>query len=154
MKKTGAGQIANAGGGFFVIAIGLFFFLNSGGDKLSLGTFRNIGPGMFPYIISIITMMIGAVIVLIDFFRTNKTARFDFRGVITVIAAFSLFALFFEKGGILLTTAGSVFVIASAQPKIRFLETVIVGVALSVFVWLVFSFGLGMPLYFSPEVLR
>lgn len=148
-------SIKNSGGGVLIAVLGLFFFLNSGGEKLSLGTFHNMGPGMFPYILSLIMVTCGLIIALYDVKKAmKKNILFDIRGVFTVAVAFAIFAFFIEMAGIFLTTVVSVFVIASAQARIRFFESLMVGVGLSIFVWAVFSVGLGMPLYFGPEVFR
>jgi len=155
MKKFNIKNIKNSVGGLLIVAVGLFFFMNSTGGKLNLGTFHNMGPGMFPYILSIITIACGLIIALYDVVKTMKeNVMFDIRGVITVAVAFAIFAFFIEMAGIFITTVFSVFVIASAQTKMRFFEPLLVGVGLSIFVWVVFSVGLGMPLHFGPEVLR
>ena len=50
-----------------------------------------------------------------------------------------------------LTTIVAVFVLALARPQLRAAETLVVGIALSVFAWAVFVKGLGMPLSFLPD---
>lgn len=155
MKKLDVKNMKNSLGGLLIALVGLFFFMNSGGEKLYLGTFHNMGPGMFPYILSLITIACGLIIALYDVAKSVKeNVTFDIRGVITVAAAFAIFTIFIEIAGVFLTTVISVFVIASAQTRMRFVEPLLVGVGLSIFVWAVFSFGLGMPLYFGPEVFR
>lgn len=153
MKSIAIREIKNAGGGLLVAAIGLLFFLK--GQDLDMGSLRNMGPGMFPNVLSIITMASGLIIAVYEVVKSSKLELFfDIRGVGSVAGAFAIFAFFLESAGIFLSTFCAVFVVAFAQPKLRKFETAVVGVTLSIFVWAVFSVGLGMPIYMIPEVLR
>lgn len=154
MKGFDLQNIKNGGGGFLIAIIGLLFLINT--QDLRLGQFQNMGPGMFPYILSLLTIACGLIIALYDVIKSMKKneVSFDVRGVLAVGAAFAIFAFFIEPAGIFLTTLLSVFLIATAQPKFRFFESLWVGVGLALFVWAVFSLGLGMPLHFGPGILR
>jgi hypothetical protein len=48
--------------GIFFITVGVLFFINS--QQLNFGTITNIGPGFFPKIISIITILLGLIIMI------------------------------------------------------------------------------------------
>jgi putative tricarboxylic transport membrane protein len=153
MKNIDMGQLKNAGGGLLIAGIGLFFFMK--GQGLDMGTLRNMGPGMFPNILSIVTMVSGLIIAVYDFCKSSDlTLFFDLKGVLSVSGAFAIFAFFLESAGIFISVSAAVLVVAFAQPTLKKVETAIMGVALFLFVWVVFSLGLGMPIYMLPEVFR
>lgn len=142
--------LRDAGGGLLIATIGLLFLLGAG--DMALGDLRNMGPGMFPTALSVVAIVAGLAIAVIEVLRGSGGAiGFDFRALACVAVAIALYAVMLEAAGVVLTTIVAVFVLAFARPQLRAAETLVVGIALSVFAWAVFVKGLGMPLSFLPD---
>ncbi|MBB99866.1 MAG: hypothetical protein CML67_10070 [Rhodobacteraceae bacterium] len=142
--------LRDAGGGLLIATIGLLFLLGAG--DMALGDLRNMGPGMFPTALSVVAIVAGLAIAVIEVLRGSGGAiGFDFRALACVAVAIALYAVMLEAAGVVLTTIVAVFVLALARPQLRAAETLVVGIALSVFAWAVFVKGLGMPLSFLPD---
>lgn len=142
--------LRDAGGGLLIATIGLLFLLGAG--DMALGDLRNMGPGMFPTALSVVAIGAGLAIAVIEVLRGSGGAiGFDVRALVCVAVAIALYAVMLEAAGVVLTTIVAVFVLALARPQLRAAETLVVGIALSVFAWAVFVKGLGMPLSFLPD---
>ena len=142
--------LRDAGGGLLIATIGLLFLLGAG--DMALGDLRNMGPGMFPTALSVVAIVAGLAIAVIEVLRGSGGAiGFDVRALACVAVAIALYAVMLEAAGVVLTTIVAVFVLALARPQLRAAETLVVGIALSVFAWAVFVKGLGMPLSFLPD---
>jgi putative tricarboxylic transport membrane protein len=143
-------SLRDAGGGLLIATIGLLFLLGAG--DMALGDLRNMGPGMFPTALSVVAIVAGLAIAVSDALRNADGAiPFDFRALACVAVAIALFAVMLEDAGVFVTTIIAVFVLALARPRLRAVETLLVGLGLSAFAWVVFVKGLGMPLSFLPD---
>ncbi|WP_029059238.1 tripartite tricarboxylate transporter TctB family protein [Stappia stellulata] len=143
--------LRDAGGGLLISTIGLLFLL--GARDMALGDLRNMGPGMVPTALSVVAIVAGLAIAVSEVLRGSGGASgFDLRALVCVAAAIALYAVMLETAGVFVTTIVAVFVLALARPQLRAAETLVVGIALSVFAWVVFVKGLGMPLSFLPDV--
>ncbi|MCB1808890.1 MAG: tripartite tricarboxylate transporter TctB family protein [Candidatus Competibacteraceae bacterium] len=139
--------------GLLIAGIGALFLF--GALTFELGTLQNIGPGMLPVALSGVTIVLGLLIAATDIIKAAAIpSAFDFRSLGLVAGAVMVYAFFIETGGIFLTTLAATFLLALARPRIRVLETLLLGLGLAIFVWAVFAKGLGMPLYFGPEFIR
>lgn len=145
-------DLKNALGGLSVTAIGAAFFIGSHG--YDIGSLNSIGPGLLPVAVSILAMFFGMLVAVSDVVRSAGGFQgFDIRSFLCVIAAIASFALLLEPAGILTTTAASVLILSFGADRVNYIEISSMVFTLSTFVWLVFSRGLGMPLYFFPEAL-
>lgn len=143
--------LKDAGGGLLIAAIGLLFLL--GAREMPVGSLRNMGPGMFPTALSVVAVIAGLAIAALEALRNAKAAMtLDLRALVCVGGAIALYAVLMESAGLLATTVIAVFLLAAAPQRFRPVETLLVGVGLSVFTWAVFVKGLGMPLSFLPDL--
>ncbi len=113
-----------------------------------LGVPRRMGAGAFPFALSALGMILGAVIALRAVTapeHAGETVRW--RRLLFVCAAFLLFAAAIEPLGLLLTIPAVTVLGAKADPKARFGESFLLGVGLAAGVWVVFVqlLGLGIP---------
>ncbi|MCA1298094.1 tripartite tricarboxylate transporter TctB family protein [Stappia indica] len=143
--------LKDAGGGLLIAAIGLLFLL--GAREMPVGSLRNMGPGMVPTALSVVAIFAGLAIAALEALRNAKAAMtLDLRALVCVGGAIALYAVLMESAGLLATTVIAVFLLAAAPQRFRPVETLLVGVGLSVFTWAVFVKGLGMPLSFLPDL--
>ncbi len=130
--------------GLLFLAFGVFFFVY--GQDYQIGTARRMGPGYFPFYLSLMLILIGLGVVARGLFRhgtpIGRIAWFEL-GVIT--AGILMFAFLIRPAGIIPSIALFVVAASFAYPPVKPIPTAISAVAVSVGCWLVFSLGLGLP---------
>ena len=135
--------------GLLVALVGAIFLYAS--RDLDMGVPRNMGPGMFPVVLSALTIVFGLLIAVVNVVRDVTLPRqFPWLGLCGVVASIALYALLIERLGIALTTLCAISVLALVIPRMKWLETVLLSIGVSAFLWLTFVLGLGMPLRLFP----
>jgi hypothetical protein len=129
--------------GLMFIAFGLvaLYF----GRHLALGTAVRMGPGWVPHMLSYILLGLGLLICVVALFTVGEPVeRPRWKPITMVTVGIVLFALLFERTGML--PALIVLVLVSSMGGDEFKITEVVGnmVVLAVLCTLVFKIGLGM----------
>lgn len=141
-------------GGGLIIAIGVGFLLI--GQELDFGTSFRMGPGYFPTVLSIILILMGAAMVIMALRRPaeeHSLGGIPWRGVILVIGGTIFFGFFLRSLGFIPVLLILVFASACASRYARLRTTILLTLGLTLFCWLVFIRGLGLPLpLFGPWV--
>ena len=134
--------------GAAMIAVGGFVALYAS-SQYQMGTAARMGPGYFPTILGCILAFLGLVVALQSFrpvVHVLKPPPFTLRPFIAVTAAVALFALLISHLGLVPTTIVMVVVTASGSNSFQWPRALVLGVALSVIAWLIFTLGLQMTL--------
>ncbi len=130
--------------GLLFLAAGLFFFVYS--HEYQLGTARRMGPGYFPYFLSIGLMIIGGLVLARGLLREGgELGRFAWKELTVIIVGILLFAFLVRPAGMVPAVMLYVVCAAFAYPPVRPIPVAITAVLLSAFCWLVFVRGLGLP---------
>ena len=139
---------------------GLFFAVFGAGAAVvargyTLGTAEDIGPGYFPFWLSVLLGVLGAVLALSSLApRAQRTdiGRLDWRSTLWIVGAVLLFAFLLEYLGVVLAMA--VLVLVSSRGSHEFTWTGAVGSALvlGVLVYLVFVQGLHLQFPTWPTI--
>jgi hypothetical protein len=133
--------------GLMFLAFGVFFFIY--GQEYQIGTARRMGPGYFPFYLSIILMVIGALVTLNGVLRQGTPlGRFAWKELAVITAGILLFAFLVRPGGIVPAVMVFVFFVAFAYPPVNITKSVLLATVVAMFCWYVFSFGLGLPFGF------
>lgn len=139
-------------GGFVIVAIGALFFLL--GRDLEFGDSFRMGPGYFPTVLSVLTMILGALLAWKGFRGAPVEGAFShipWAGVVAVIGAVVLFGLTIRGLGIAPSVALVVFATASASRYSRWMASLALAVGMAIFCTLLFIYALGLPLpIFGP----
>src|SRR5690606_19825398 len=114
-----------------------------------LGTFRNMGPGLFPAAIGGCLIVLGLGILLWDARRSTpepepEATEVAWRAVVMLPAAVLVFAAVLRPLGLAPATFLAVFAGAFADSKIRTVQGLAVALAVTVVSVLVFREGLGV----------
>ncbi len=110
------------------------------------------GPGTAPRLFSGLLGAIGAIIALMGFFTNGPgLERFGFRGPIFVIAAVLFFAGAIRPIGLVVTTFLTILISAAASAEVRWVETAIWAIGLTIFCALLFPYALNLPLQLWPR---
>lgn len=141
--------------GAFLILIGVAFSFYAW-ERYSIGTLRQMGPGLFPVALGAILAVIGLGICLSAWFRRDggrsSLPVFQFWTPLLVLVGVVAFALTIRPFGLIPAIVVTTIVSSFAEMRLRFLSTLILCVVLSVFSWLVFGrlLGLSIPLFRWP----
>jgi hypothetical protein len=131
-------------GGLLLAAIGLYFLM--GALDMRIGEARRMGPGYFPMVLGIVAMGIGALIAIPAFFRSGTLANVNWRPLVAVMASILAFALVMPRMGLLPAVFAAVVVASFGDPRSRLWQTALLAAGLAAAAWLVFIYGLGLPM--------
>lgn len=117
------------------------------GSDLRFGTAGRMGPGYFPYYLSwcivAIGVIVGARALVLD---GPGIERFRLRPIGMIVIAALLFGYSIEHVGLVAGTIGLVVAAAYARPSVNLKETLLLAVGMTLFVIVVFVWGLHQPL--------
>jgi phosphate/sulfate permease len=112
-----------------------------------------MGAGFFPLTLSAVGGILGGVVLVKAIVAPRPTDEtVDIRRFLLVCAAFVVFAVSIEPGGLVLAIVATTVVGSLAHRDSKFLESLAFGVLLAVFVWLVFIQLLGLPIHAWPDL--
>jgi hypothetical protein len=121
---------------------GLYF-----GKDLTYGTAGRMGPGYFPFLLSIIIIALGAGIGIKSLFVEGPPIELPmFRPMFFVLLSIIVFGYLMDYVGLFLTAIVLTFIAAYARRDVKIVETAIFAVGLSLGTVLIFIYGLGQPL--------
>lgn len=143
MIRVGNPQDFGAAVFFAVFGLcGLYF-----GRDLAYGTSSDMGPGYFPMLLSALILLIGIVIAIKALtIKGPSIAPVRFRPLVLIVGTVVLFGYLLEGLGLALATLISTLIVAFARREVKLVETLLLGVGLSIFAVLVFVVALSQPL--------
>ena len=155
------GHEKNFWGGMLFIALGLLFAVIAKGvpgllNGYTMGTPARMGPGFFPFYLGLILIALGIVVVFsglrVHEGDPGKLERFHWKPILFVLGSVVAFGLLLKPIGMLL--AGVLLVIGASLGSYEFKlkNTIILGIALSIFCALVFVTGLKLPIPLCPDI--
>ncbi len=143
--------------GLMFVVFGLIFVAVAkgwiAGQGYPMGTAVRMGPAYFPTILGGLLMALGAIIMSRGFFLDDDAPRpTQWRIMGLILAAVALFGIVIGPldAGAVAASAVVVFVSAWAGHEFRWKEALIEAALLSIFVVLVFYYGLGLPFKIWP----
>ena len=142
--------------GALICLVAVFMGYNAMG--YTIGSIRNIGPGLFPFALSIVLFGIGLLIALnageaqtdsLDHFDEHASKYPDIRGGISIILGMVAFIVLTQTLGIVAGTFGCVFVSALGARDATFLGSLGLASVVTVFGVAVFIYllKLNLPLF-------
>jgi hypothetical protein len=138
-------------GGGILALLGTFVVLHSGANY-RLGTFGQMGPGMFPFSLGVLIAAVGLIIMIPAFFRPGGLPVPEWRPLFFVLAAVASFALVTAYFGLAPAIAVLTVLSVLADNKLGPLGTFILAIVLCVIAIVIFRMGLGIqiPIYRWP----
>jgi hypothetical protein len=131
--------------GLLFVFIGLAIAL--GTREFELGTARRMGPGYFPAMLSGILVLLGVIISIKSFFGAEeRIGKMAWVPLAILVVAVLIFGLTVRGAGLVPATIllAAISLVASVHFKVR--TAIVLSVTLALFSWLVFSYGLGLPM--------
>lgn len=139
----------DAGAGLFLLSLAAFALWQ--GADLTPGTLNQMGPGMLPRALAVVTGLCGLAL-LVQSFRTGNAPleRWALRGPICILGAAVAFGLTIRPLG--LAVAGPIAVIIGglASGETRWVETIVFGAVMTAFCIGLFKMALGLPIPVAP----
>jgi len=136
--------------GLMFVAFGVLGAYIAG--KYPFGTSVRMGPGYLPVVLSWCMIVVGVIVTARGLvLEGEKIARIKLRPILFVLGAVLVYAFTIERLGLAISVFLVTALSAAANPTVRVIETVILGVGLTVFCILVFIHGLSLPLSVWPE---
>ena len=121
---------------------GLYF-----GKDLTYGTAGRMGPGYFPFLLSMIIIALGAGIGVKSLFVEGPPIDAPvIRPMAFVLVSIIVFGYLMDYIGLFLTAIVITFIAAYARRNVKIVETAIFAVGLSLGTVLIFVYGVGQPL--------
>jgi len=135
--------------GLMLVGFGLGALLIARSYKM--GTAFRMGPGYFPILLAILLIAIGIIVASLALKSSKVTQpKLAWRPLLIVTAAVMLFGLIINGAGLVLSTFAMVVVSRLARWGYPWVETAILGVALTVLCAAVFYFGLRIQMPLLP----
>ncbi|ETR79193.1 tripartite tricarboxylate transport(TTT) family subunit TctB [Afipia sp. P52-10] len=139
-------------GGVALAALALFAFWASS-DLPGMRGF-SFGPGTAPRLFAGLLLLLGIAIAFTGLMTDGAgLQRYHFRGPFFVTIAVLLFAFTIRPLGLVLTTFACFMIAAMGSPEQRWVQTTIVGIAITAFCCVLFPYILGLPFQFWPMFL-
>jgi len=117
------------------------------GRDFVFGTMTRMGPGFLPTVLSWLLMGVGAIILLRSLVLKGEPIQASlFRPQILIVVAIVLFAQMIERVGMVPTVFVVTIVAALASDEMRWRDTLLVALGMSVVCTLLFITVLGLPM--------
>ena len=137
--------------GAIFIGIGLAFAVPAYG--YGLGSFRAMEPGMFPFILGGILVVIGGMIVVEGLRGGEETpglGRFPWRGTGCLLGSLVWFAYTIDPLGLLISGFGTALLACLASPAVTVLRALVTSAAIVAACYLIFVLALQLRLPLLP----
>jgi hypothetical protein len=131
--------------------VGMGFSLAA--TRYELGTADQIGPALFPLILGGLLTIFGAVITLRSVTPLDDEERIEtisLRPLVLVLGSVALFAVLLEPLGMVVSSFVLVIISALASHEFGWKYTIITAAVLVIACYLIFAYGLGLPLPVWP----
>jgi len=139
-------------GGVVLIAVALFALWASS-DLQGMRGF-SFGAGTAPRMFGILLLVLGVAITLMGLLTDGPAfVHYAWRGPLFVVLSILVFAVAIRPLGLVVSAFITFLVSALGTPETRWTETIIVGIALTVFCSLLFPYALGLPMQLWPRFL-
>ena len=131
--------------GALFVAIG-GWFAASALISLPVGTAQQMGPGYFPLALASVLIVLGVALAVQGVGRpTVALGNIPWRGVVLILAAPLLFALFIERLGIAPAVFFVVLLACFASRRMTVVRALAIAATLALLCVLIFKLGLGIP---------
>jgi len=135
-----------------LIPVALFAFWQAA--DLPIGTLGGMGPGMLPKSLAVLFGLLGALLVVDAVLEAGPPLEgWSIRGPVLVTVAIVAFGLAVRPLGLVVAGPLAIVIAALASDEVRWVETIVVGLLMTVLCIGLFKFALGLPIPLAPWLL-
>jgi hypothetical protein len=128
---------------FFIGVGGLGIFM---AQDYPMGTALRMGPGYFPIVLSGVLILMGIYCLVQGMLKPERLpGNWSLRALLILPVATAIFGLLMEHAGFIPALIALVFTSAYAGSEFKFVEVLIMAIALTIGSWALFIWGLGLP---------
>lgn len=139
-------------GGIVLMAVAVFALWASS-DLQGMHGF-SFGPGTAPRMFAVLLLGLGATITIVGIVNHGPPmAGYSWRGPLFVSLAIVFFALAIRPLGLVISGLASFLISALGTPETRWVETIVVGICLTIGCAVLFPYVLGLPMPLFPQFL-
>jgi putative tricarboxylic transport membrane protein len=139
----------DAAAGLFLIALAAVALWQ--GAELSAGSLGQVGPGMLPRALAVLTGVCGVALVVGAFMGDGAgLERWHLRGPLFILGAAVAFGLTVRPLGLAVAGPLAVVIGAFASHETRLVETLVFGAIMTAFCLGLFKYALGLPIPVAP----
>ncbi len=132
-------------GGLLLVVVGISIALYTL-SQYDLGTFRQMGSGMFPLMMAILLACLGILVILPALLQEGSHRRFEPKSFAAVTCSLVAFPLLLAYAGLVPAVIVSTVIAGLADSGSTLRGKLTLGVVLSALSYGVFVLGLGLPL--------
>ena len=130
-------------GVFFIGVGGLGMFIARG---YPIGSALRMGPGYFPIVLSGVLVLMGVYCLVQGLLKPEKLpGNWSVRALLILPVATVIFGLLMEHVGFIPALIALIFTSAYAGSEFKFIEVLVMAIALTIGSWALFIWGLGLP---------
>ncbi|MET0410565.1 MAG: tripartite tricarboxylate transporter TctB family protein [Polyangiaceae bacterium] len=136
--------------GLFLMALGAIAGWQA--SHLTAGSLRQIGPGLLPSALAVLTGLSGLALVLRSRGQKDgaRLGRWGVRGPVFVLGAAVFFGLTIRSIGLVVAGPGVVLIAVLASPERRWREAIVFALSMTLFCVVLFKFVLQLPIPLLP----
>lgn len=143
--RAGSGRkLVAALGGILILAFGLLVLVMS--FDYRMGTLRQMGPGYVPAILGATLIVLGAMVIVQAVREETLIGLPNMRPFVMISVSVLVFALLLERIGLVPTVVATVLAASQSQAGNRLLGAFLLSVVIGALSWLIFSYGLRLPM--------
>ena len=136
-------------GGLVIIAVAGFAFWLA--RDLPAGSGGGMGPGTLPKGLAVLFALLGLALLLNTIFdKGERLARWSLRGPLLILGALVVFGLAVRPLGLAVAGPLAITVAALSSDEVRWKETLVFGVLMTLLCVGLFKFALGLPIPLAP----
>jgi putative tricarboxylic transport membrane protein len=142
------------GAGLFLVAVSLIALWQ--GSELDAGTLREMGPGMLPRALAVLTGICGGLVASRPAWSRDlqgALSGWSVRGSLFILGAALFFAYAIRPLGFTVAGPAAIILASLAGREVRWLETLTFAIAMTVFCMVLFRVLLGLPIPVAPWLL-
>lgn len=140
--------------GVMFIVLGAAFAFKS--TEYSMGTAARMGPGYFPFWLSVIMAILGVIILLSSLSpkaQQTEVEKFDYKSVAIITASVVVFALLLQPAGLIISMLVLVLISAAAAHDNNWKVSIANAIFLAILCYLAFIVGLRLVFPIWPAFL-
>ncbi|MCI5074183.1 tripartite tricarboxylate transporter TctB family protein [Oricola sp.] len=131
--------------GVVIVLFSVVFCVHTA-TTFELGTFRRVGPGMFPLLLGLAMAALGLGIAILAPDKDRDLPDFSFTSLLFVLGGVACFAALIAPFGLFAAVFASVLVASLAERPVKLVPALMVACVLFAGGWLIFSYALGLSL--------
>lgn len=137
-------------GGGLLVGLGVAVVIIA--SRYSLGSLRNIGPGMFPLLLGVVVVALGFAVMLEGRVSNARLARVPVRAALSISAGLGAYAFLIQPAGAIAAIFALILLGGLAEQRPRFVELILLASGLTAFMAIMlWAFPGMMPVTLLPR---